>query len=139
MTLDDELDVLNSVPFFAGMDPAQLKLLAFASDRIIFKTGQAIFTELDEAYSAFVILSGEANVTQTSKQGTLELGKVQSSSIVGEAALFDDELRTNTVTAASTVDTLLITRDSFQKLMASSPGTMSTILKSLGQRMNKVG
>ena len=138
MTLDDELEVLKKVPVFAGMDSSQLKLLAFASDRMIFKKGQAIFSEFEEAYSAFIILSGEAEVSQGSEEGKLLVGKVESGSIVGEVALFDDDLRANTVTASSTIDALFVTRDSFQKLMVSSPGTLSNILKSLGQNMKQV-
>ena len=41
-TLSEEVDVLRRIPLFAAIDPAKLKLLAFASDRMVYGDGQAV-------------------------------------------------------------------------------------------------
>ena len=137
MTLNDEFDILHKLPFFNGIGPSKLKLLAFASDRIIFKEGQDLFREGDEAHSAVVQLTGEADVLQTSDEGVVKVGEAHPHSIVGEVALLHDQLRASTVTTTSTVETLLISRDNFQKLLANCPGTLSKLLNSLGDKMSK--
>ena len=42
MSLDQEVEALRKVPFFANIDPARLKLMAFASERLTFKPGQML-------------------------------------------------------------------------------------------------
>ena len=137
MTLDDELDVMHDIPFFDGVAPINLKRLAFASDRLIFKAGQQLFCEDEEANTAYVILAGNAEIHQKTDEGAVKIGEVHSRSIVGEVALLHDRSRTNTVTAIGTMETLLISKDSFQKLIASCPHTMLKILNSLGEQMSK--
>ena len=39
MSLKEEYEVLRRVPFFAEIEPAKLKLLAFMSERIAFDPG----------------------------------------------------------------------------------------------------
>ena len=139
MTLDDELNILHKVPFFCHIGPTELKLLAFASDRIIFKAGQDLFQQGEEATSAYVILTGSADIVQTTDDTVVKLGEAQPHSIVGEIALLYDNPRDTTVTSTSTVETLLITTDTFQKLMENFPGAMADILSSLGEQMIKAG
>jgi CRP-like cAMP-binding protein len=137
MTIDDELNILHEVPFFSHIGPTELKLLAFASDRIIFRLGQDLFHEGEEANSAYVILTGSADILQTKDAAAVKVGEALPQSIVGEVALLRDHPRDATVTATSTVEALLVTRDTFQKLIENCPETMSHILTSLGEKMSK--
>ena len=138
MNLDDELRILRGISPFSEIDPKALKLLAFASDRMIFLAGQNLFAEGDQASAAYVILSGSADVFQTTANGIEKVGEVHEQSVVGEFALLCDKPRQTTVTATSTVNALQITKDSFQKLMSCCPNTMAGILSGLGERMSKV-
>lgn len=137
MNLDDELRILRGISPFSEINPKALKLLAFASDRMIFQTGQDLFAEGDQASAAYVILSGSADVFQMTANGMKKIGEVQQESVVGEFALLCDKPRQTTVTATSTVEVLQITKDSFQKLMSCCPNTMAGILSGLGERMSK--
>ena len=42
MTLQKEVELLRSVPLFAKIEPAKLKLLAFTSERLEFDPGGAV-------------------------------------------------------------------------------------------------
>lgn len=137
MNLNDELNVLRSIPLFSGIKPEALKLLAFASDRIIFQPQQDLFREGDSAGAAYVILSGSADVYHDVGGELEKVGEMKPFSVVGEVALLCDKSRQTTVVATTTIEALLITKDSFQKLMACCPTTMSDILSGLGEQMSQ--
>ncbi|MCG8357546.1 MAG: cyclic nucleotide-binding domain-containing protein, partial [Kiloniellales bacterium] len=62
MTLDQEVDILRRIPLFANIEPAKLKLMAFASERMTYRDGQAVVRQGEQGDSAYVILEGEADV-----------------------------------------------------------------------------
>ncbi len=135
MTLEDELNILRNIPLFGGVEPDKLKLLAFASDRIFFKRGQTLFSEGGPATSGYVILSGDVDVYELVDGGIVRTCDVEQYSIIGYLALFSDDPRTTTAVAIDDVKALQITRESFQNLMTSFPGTMSRVMASLGDQI----
>ncbi len=137
MNLDDELRILRGISPFSEINPKALKLLAFASDRMIFQAGQDLFAEGDQASAAYVILSGSVDVFQMTPTGMDKIAEAHQQSVVGDVALLCDKPRQTTVTATSTVEALQITKDSFQKLMSCCPNTLADILSGLGERMSK--
>ncbi len=137
MNLDDELRILRGISPFSEINPKALKLLAFASDRMIFQPGQDLFSEGDQASAAYVILTGGVDVFQMTSNGVEKNAEANQQSVVGDVALLCDKPRQVTVTATSTVEVLQITKDSFQKLMSCCPNTMADILSGLGEQMSK--
>ena len=61
-TLSDEVDMLRRIPLFAAIDPGKLKLLAFASDRMIYRDGQPICRQGEVGDAAYVVVSGVADI-----------------------------------------------------------------------------
>ncbi len=137
MNLDDEMRILRGISPFSEINPKALKLLAFASDRMIFQTGQDLFAEGDQASAAYVILTGSVDIFQMTPSGLEKISEAHQQSVVGDVALLCDKPRQATVTATSTVEALQITKDSFQKLMSSCPNTLADILSGLGEQMSK--
>ena len=137
MNLDDELRILRGISPFSEINPKALKLLAFASDRMIFQAGQDLFAEGDQASAAYVILTGSVDVFQMTPDGMVKISEVHQQSVVGDVALLCDKPRQATVTATSTVEVLQISKDSFQKLMSCCPNTLADILSGLGEQMIK--
>ena len=45
MSLNEEVELLRRIPLFAKIDPAKLKLLAFASERLTFEAEQELFRQ----------------------------------------------------------------------------------------------
>ncbi len=62
MSLKQEFELLRRVPFFAEIEPAKLKLLAFMSERVGFDAGKLIVRQGDPADAAYLIIDGEAEV-----------------------------------------------------------------------------
>ncbi len=39
MSIEKEVEILRQIPLFANIDPPKLKLMAFTSERLTFKSG----------------------------------------------------------------------------------------------------
>ena len=62
MSLLEEYELLRRVPFFAEVEPAKLKLLAFMSERVGFDDGKFLCHQGDQADAAYLIIEGEADI-----------------------------------------------------------------------------
>ena len=59
MSLAQEYELLRRVPFFAEIEPAKLKLLAFMSERVGFDDGKLLCRQGDPGDAAYLIIEGE--------------------------------------------------------------------------------
>ena len=135
--LKDEVQTLRQVPRFAGVAPAKLKLLAFASDRVSYRTGETLFHQGDPGDAAYVILEGKADILAEVGSGQIKIAELEDNAIVGEIAILCDVSRTATVKAAAPLEALRIRKDDFLKLLADYPDMMFEILRSLAQRLTR--
>ena len=133
--LKDEVQTLRQIPLFAGVAPAKLKLLAFASDRVSYRTGETLFRQGDPGDAAYVILEGRADILAEADAGQIKIAELEDNAIVGEIAILCDVSRTATVRAAAPLEALRIRKDDFLKLLADYPDMMFEILRSLAQRL----
>lgn len=132
--LSEDVSILRGVPLFAGLDPARLKLLAFACDRLEFEPGQELFREGDPARGAYVILAGEAALSREGASGRVAVGRAGPGDVLGEGAILAEGPRETTARALTPVAALRITREHFRSLMACCPKTMTELLRALGER-----
>ena len=135
--LKDEVQTLRQVPLFAGVAPAKLKLLAFASDRVSYRPGEILFRQGDPGDAAYVILEGRADILAEATGGQIKIAELEDNAIVGEIAILCDVSRTATVKAAAPLEALRIRKDDFLKLLADYPDMMFEILRSLAQRLTR--
>ncbi len=137
MSLDQEVDVLRQIPLFANIDTAKLKLLCFASERLTYSAGQALFAQGDVGDAAYIIVDGEAEVLVDSPTGQLSVAVLKRNDIVGEIAILCDVPRTATVKAASELVTLKITKDVFFRMLTDFPEMGVEIMRELARRLEK--
>jgi CRP-like cAMP-binding protein len=135
MLLKDEVEMLKRVPIFSRIAPAKLKLLAFTSDRVSFKAGQALFHQGDQGDAAYVILSGTADILVDTPAGEIKVADVDINSIVGEIAILCDVSRTATVRATSGLEVLKISKEHFLKLLSDFPEMAVEIMRVLADRL----
>ena len=64
-----EAEMLRKVPFFGGLDPAKLKLLAFTSRAVRFGPGELLMTRGDPPDSVYVIIEGEVEIVGETPAG----------------------------------------------------------------------
>ena len=139
MSLNEEVDLLRNIPLFAKIEPSKLKLLAFASDRVIFGPGQELFHQGDRGDMAYIIIDGEADVIVDSPGGPIVVATVAKNDIVGEIAILLDVPRTATVTVtdAGQLTTLAITKDVFLRMVCENAQMALEIMRELALRLDR--
>ena len=135
MSLQEEVDLLRRIPLFANIDSTKLKLLAFTSERVTFAPGEALFHEGEGGDSAYVIISGTADVSVTTPTGPLSVATIDAHELVGEIAILCGVPRMATVTAISELTTLRITQDLFYRLIEEFPDMAVEIMRELARRL----
>jgi CRP-like cAMP-binding protein len=135
MSIDQEVEILRNIPMFAKIDPAKLKLMAFASERIVFRRDQSLFKQGDAGDSVYIIVEGTADVIVDTPDGPLTVATFTKNDITGEIAILCDVPRTATVTATSELTTLKITRDLFFRMLMDFPEMGIEIMRVLAHRL----
>lgn len=137
MSIKEEVEVLRTIPLFAKLEPAKLKLLAFTSQRLTFEAGQPLFSQGDPGDAAYIVIDGEADVWIGTAQGPVKVATVGRHAIIGEVAILCDVPRTATVTARSPLTTLRIDKDLFFRLINEFPMMAVEIMRELAHRLEK--
>jgi CRP-like cAMP-binding protein len=137
MSLNEEVELLRSVPLFANIEPSKLKLLAFTSERLTFPPGQDLFRQGDIGDAAYVIVNGDADVIIDTPSGPLTVARVGKNAFVGEIAILIDVPRTATISAISELETLKISKDLFFRLIAEFPDMAIEIMRELARRLEQ--
>lgn len=135
--LNDEAKMLKRVPLFAGLSPAKLKLLAFTSERVIYRSGEVLFRQGDPGDAAYVILSGRAAIIADSDKGPIQVAEVEDNAIVGEIAILCGAPRSATVQATTAVEALRIGKDEFLKLLTDFPEMTIEVVRVLAERLSR--
>jgi CRP-like cAMP-binding protein len=135
MSLEEDALALARVELFANVAPRRLKLLALASSRVLFEAGQALCVEGDEGDEAFILLSGEADVSIGGAGGATTVARLKANDVVGELAILRDMPRNATVTAVTDVATLRIGKQDFLNLLKEFPEVSVEVMRSLAERL----
>jgi signal transduction histidine kinase len=130
--MDDRASLLAGVSFFAGLDPADLALIAAAAREESFAPGTTIFREGDPADRLYIILDGTVEVWKD--YGEEQRDRIASHGIghlFGEMAVVDDLPRSATVVALGAVRLLSVGRDDFRGIIASNGAIALSITRSV--------
>jgi len=134
VSIEQEVEILRRIPLFANVEPAKLKLMCFASERITYKSGQSLCEQGDIGDAAYIIIEGSADVIVT-REVPMVVAQVGKDDIAGEIAILVDIPRTATVTATSDLTTLKITKDLFFRMITDFPEMGVEIMRVLAQRL----
>ncbi len=135
MGLKDEVDLLRRIPLLANVDPAQIKLLAFASERLTFEPDQQLFSQGEEGDGAYLIIDGEADVILNAPSGPIQIARVERNAFIGEIAILCNVPRTASVIAHTRLETLKISKDLFFRMVTEFPAMAVEIMRVLAERL----
>jgi CRP/FNR family transcriptional regulator, cyclic AMP receptor protein len=135
LSLVQEYELLRRVPFFAEIEPARLKLLAFMSERVGFDAGKTLFSKGDQADAAYLIIEGEAEVIVETPSGPVTIATLGAHEIVGEIAILCDVPRTATVRAKGRLVALRIAKEPFMRMVREFPNMAVSIMRELAHRL----
>ena len=137
MSLNEEVELLRNIPLFSNIEPSKLKLLAFTSERISYEAGHMLFDQGDMGDAAYIIIDGNADVIVDTPGGPLTVATVGRNDIVGEIAILCDVPRTASVKASSELETLVISKDLFFRLVMEFPQIAVEIMRELAHRLER--
>lgn len=137
MSIDQEVEILRRIPIFAKIDPAKLKLMAFASERVTYKPGQMLFRQGERGDAAFIVLHGTADVLIDADNGLLWVASLSENEIIGEISILCDIPRTATVQAETELTTLRITSDLFLRMLMEFPEMGVEVMRVLAHRLEQ--
>ena len=135
MSLKEEYELLRRVPYFAEIEPAKLKLLAFMSERVAFDPGKPLFRQGDPGDAAYLIIAGEAEVSAETPGGPLVLATLGANEIVGEMAILGNVPRAATVSAKGRLITLRISKEPFMRMVREFPSMAVAMMQELAERL----
>lgn len=136
MSLKEEVELLRRIPMFARVEPAKLKLLAFASERLTFAPGQELFHQGDMADAAYIIVDGDADVILETAKGPVRVHQMTKNDLFGEIGILCDVPRTATIKATSNLTTLRISKDLFFSMVTDFPLMGVEIMRELAHRLD---
>ena len=128
--------MLRKVPFFGGLDPAKLKLLAFTSRAVRFGHGEDLMHVGEPADSAYVVIEGEVEILGQTPAGEFVIAVVGRNALIGEMGVITNAPRGTTVRAKGTVRALRIAADVFLRLLTDNPGCALHVMRDLTGRVN---
>lgn len=137
MSLHQEVEILRRVPFFAEIEPAKLKLLAFMSERVGFDDGKIVCKQGDAADAAYLILEGQADIIlEGAAAPPITVATLGANEIVGEVGLLCNVPRNATVRAKGRLVTLRISKDPFMRMVREFPNMAVSIMQELAHRLD---
>ena len=134
MDVLQEAEMLRKVPFFGGLDPAKLKLLAFTSRAQRFASGENLMRAGEMADSAYVILEGEVEILGETSAGEFVVAVQGRNALIGEMGVIMNAPRTATVRAKDAVRALRIAGDVFLRLLTDNPDCALHVMRVLSAR-----
>jgi CRP-like cAMP-binding protein len=137
MSLHQEVAMLKNVPMFSGLDPARLKLLSFASERVNFMPGEDFIRQGEIGEDAFLILDGDADILVAHGEMETTIGKADTNHLVGIIALLSQGRRTATVRATSCLTCLRLPKDVFFQLVRDLPDFSLAVMRELAETLER--
>ncbi len=137
MSVDDELEHLQSIAAFATLERSRLKLLAFASALVEFQAGEILFRQGEAGDSVYVVLRGQAHVLIDRPDRQIVVAEIGPDDVIGETAALCDVPRTATVVAVTDLQTLVLPKDVFLRLVAETPSVGLEFMRLMAGRFTR--
>ena len=128
---DHRADFLRAVPLFAMCSKRELRRIAAIADEIDVGEGRVLARQGDPGRELFILLDGTVKVERDGEQ----VNALGPGDFVGEGALLLRKPRNATVTATSPVRVLVITDNSFQRLLDEDPKIAAKVRETAADRM----
>ena len=107
------LEALERVELFSHLPTEDLKTVAALAVRRRVPKGQTIVSQGEMGIAFYVIERGGAEITATQEGGEERLAAIGPGAFFGEMALFENQVRSATVTALEDTDLVVITKWDF--------------------------
>ena len=133
-------DALRACRLFTGVDERAMELVANALRVRRFRRGEVIFHAGDPGDSLFIVASGSVKITVTAEDGAEPaiLTTIGPGGFFGELALLDGAPRSATAAAVDAVETLVLRRDAFDRLVDGEVALRHALLSALAREIRRL-
>jgi len=132
------IDQLMSIPLFQGLPRPQYEGLAKIVVEQVFKRGDTIFFEGDEAIGLYIVLSGRVKVFKLSAEGKEQILHIFGrGEPIGEVAVFAGKKFPAHVAALEETRVLFFPRAAFVDLIRNDPSLALNMLAVLSHRLRR--
>ena len=126
---------LRRGPLLAGLDEAELKLVAFLLDARQLSAEQQVWREGEPADGLWLLDEGTLRFESRS-EGTL--GHTEAPACFGAVSLVHDAAREASAYAAGSARALVLTRTAFAQLLEAAPRTAAHVLAAIAAELGAV-
>ena len=130
-----DLIALKKVPLFSQLSLEQLSSIDKLMVTRHYLKGEHIFENGDLGSELFVVLDGEVRIHRDQPGREVTLARVESSSYLGEMAVFEDQPRSAGAVAAKSSTLRVLRKDRFNAIVHEHPEVMLEVIKYLSQRL----
>ena len=134
MPRDAKLDMLQSVPLFAGLARSDLQRVAQLADTVDLPADKVLMRQGNSGAEMFVVESGSARVDRDG----VEIARVGPGQFFGEMALVAEGPRTATVTTLAPSRMFVVGHREFHALMDDVPSVRDAVLACVADRIRRL-
>jgi CRP-like cAMP-binding protein len=126
-----KVELLRAVPLFSNCSTKELGQISALGDELHQPAGSELITEGVKGREFFVLIEGTVEARRAGRR----VATFESGDFFGEIALLTESPRTATVVALSSVRLLVISGQSFRRLLGDTPSIQGKVLAALAERM----
>ncbi|MBS0253543.1 MAG: Crp/Fnr family transcriptional regulator [Proteobacteria bacterium] len=129
-------DVLAKTPLFGTLDEPSRKAVAAELRDSAYEPGQIIFSRGQAGSELHIVTKGRVRLSVLTSDGReLSFAHVEAPSIFGELAVFDGLPRSADATAVNKVETLILSKAAFVRLLGTQPSVGEAAVRFLAGRL----
>ena len=133
-TRDEKIELLRSLPPFAGASTKELRALAAVSDIVTADAGRVLCRADRRALETYLIIDGSVDVlVHDETVATLERGQ-----FAGEMGVIDGQPRSADLVAATDVTLLAIQASALRALIDTSHALRIALLRQIAERVRRM-
>jgi len=129
-------DVINhfkAVPLFSAVSAKGIRAIVGAATEVDVRAGAALVREGEFGRELYVIIQGEAVVSQAGKR----LGRLGPGDFFGELAFLDRSRRSASVTARSDMRVMVLGPREFDVIVGQEPAIARRLLEAMARRIRQ--
>ncbi|MEP3276148.1 MAG: Crp/Fnr family transcriptional regulator [Stappiaceae bacterium] len=135
---DRRLKLIQGCYLFAGVEVDLLSRIAEVSSEQTCRKSTSLFSQGDEANGLYIVIDGLVRIWVNNEDGKeLTLTILEPGDAFGEIALLDGLPRTASATAIDASSLLYLPRDSFLKIVESTPRLSMHLIQLLCERLRR--
>lgn len=135
LSIVEKLVFLRKAPLLRELSSESLLLVADLATEVELAAGGVLFQEGEPGGKMFVIVSGRIRISTVRDRGHSQLALLAPGAVLGEMAIFADEVRSATAEAAEPSTLLAFDGADVTELVMDHPAIALAFLKQMAQRV----